>query len=349
MGPRPVRIGIVGAGKNTCEKHIPRLQSIPGVEVVSVCNRTRQSSERVAAQFKIPNVYNHWQALVRAPEADAIVIGAWPYLHCPVTVAALSHGKHVLCEARMAMNLEEARVMLAAAQAKPRLVAQLVPAPFTLGIDPTIRHLEDQGFLGKPLALEVRSSPGAFLEPTAPMHWRQDKALSGLNVMTLGIWYETVMRWFGEARRVTAAGRIFVERRRDAEHRATRAVEIPDHLDVIAEMACGAQAHFQMSAVAGLTPVNEALIWGAEGTLVVRDGKLFGGRRGDSQLAELPRTPDIGDGWKVEAEFIDALRGAGQVERTTFEDGVRYMEFTEAVWRSMEKGRAVDLPLQARK
>jgi hypothetical protein len=30
---------------------------------------------------------------------------------------------------------------------------------------------------------------------------------------------------------------------------------------------------------------------------------------------------------------------------TTFEDGVRYMEFTEAVFRSRQTGQAVSLPL----
>jgi hypothetical protein len=50
-------------------------------------------------------------------------------------------------------------------------------------------------------------------------------------------------------------------------------------------------------------------------------------------------------GWQVEREFIDAIRGHRRVTLTTFEDGVRYMEFTEAVARSMASGAAVALPL----
>jgi len=34
------------------------------------------------------------------------------------------------------------------------------------------------------------------------------------------------------------------------------------------------------------------------------------------------------------------------VRLTTFEDGVRYMEFTEAVSRSSASGKAIPLPLQ---
>ena len=37
-----IRIGIVGAGDNTRVRHIPGLQAQEGVEIVSVCNRSRE-------------------------------------------------------------------------------------------------------------------------------------------------------------------------------------------------------------------------------------------------------------------------------------------------------------------
>jgi predicted dehydrogenase len=54
----PMRIGIVGAGNNTRVRHIPGLKAIPGVEIVSVCNRSRESSQRAADAFHIPKVYD---------------------------------------------------------------------------------------------------------------------------------------------------------------------------------------------------------------------------------------------------------------------------------------------------
>ncbi|HUZ18670.1 MAG TPA: Gfo/Idh/MocA family oxidoreductase, partial [Spirochaetia bacterium] len=105
---KSLRIGIVGAGRNTRSRHIPGLRAIPGVEISAVCNRTRESSERAARELGIPRVYPTWEELVRAEEVDAVVIGTWPYMHCPITVAAIEAGKHVLCEARMAMNGAEA-------------------------------------------------------------------------------------------------------------------------------------------------------------------------------------------------------------------------------------------------
>src|SRR5689334_5419059 len=178
-----IRVGVVGAGGNTVAMHIPKLQAIDGVEIVSVCNRSRESSARVAEQFGIPTIYDQWQDLVAAPDTDAIVIGTWPYLHCRATIAALEAGKHVLCEARMAMNLQEALAMRDAARARPQLVAQVVPAPYTFGVDATVQRLIAEQYLGDVLAVNLRDG-NRFLDRESPIHWRQDADLSGYNVLS---------------------------------------------------------------------------------------------------------------------------------------------------------------------
>src|SRR6516164_5819534 len=99
MAQQPLRVGLVGAGANTRSRHIPGLLALPHVEIVAVCNRRPESTRAVALEYKIPRVYERWEDLVRDDSLDAVVIGAWPYLHCPVTLAALESGKHVLTEA----------------------------------------------------------------------------------------------------------------------------------------------------------------------------------------------------------------------------------------------------------
>lgn len=84
-----IRIGVIGAGNNTRVRHIPGLRAIDGVEVVSVCNRSRESSQRVAEAMAIPQVYDDWRQLIAADDIDAIVIGTWPYMHREMTCAAL--------------------------------------------------------------------------------------------------------------------------------------------------------------------------------------------------------------------------------------------------------------------
>src|SRR4051794_40080026 len=280
-----IRIGIVGAGENTRVMHIPGLRAIDGVELVGVANRSRESSERVAGAFGIPRVFERWEDVVGDPGVDAVVIGTWPNMHAAVTIAALEAGKHVMCEARMARNAGEARAMLAAARARPALVGQVVPAPFTLHADATIRRLLEEGYLGDVVVVDGRDG-NAFLDREAPLAWRQDADISGRNVLYLGIWYESLMRWVGEATRVLARGRVFVPDRRDAEGRR-HAVRVPEHLDVVGDMACGAQLHLQLSAVTGLAGPGFVTLYGSDGTLRVTETDLQGGRRGDPGLAEI--------------------------------------------------------------
>ncbi len=338
-----IRIGIVGAGANTRARHIPALQAIEGVGIVSVCNRTLESTTRVAREFGIPTSYDNWQDLVHATDTDAIVIGTWPDMHAPVTLAALTANKHVLCEARMTTDACLAHAMRDAAVRKSHLIAQLVPAPFSLRVDRTVQRLLAEGYLGELLAIEVHDG-NSFIDPTAPLHWRQDFDVSGYNVMSLGIWYEILLRWVGEATRVSARGKTFTNMRPDANG-VLRAVRVPEHVDATADMACGAIAHLHISSLTGLAGPTAATLYGSTGTLRFTENRLLGGKKGENALQELIIPPDEEGRWRVEEEFINAIRGIESITRTTFDDGVKYMEFTEAAARSMMEGAAVPLPL----
>src|SRR3989442_12755640 len=344
MTNQTIRVGFVGAGANGRKHHIPKLRALPGIELTAVANRTKESGDRIAAEFGVKRVYGDWRELVRASDIDAVCIGTWPNTHCEITRAALESGKHVLCEARMAVDAAEARRMLDASRRTPHLIAQLVPAPNTLEVDSTLQALLAEGYLGEVLAVEIQANQARFVDPHEPLHWRQDAALSGLNVMTMGIWYEALMRWLGAARRVTAMTKIAVSRRKDAGG-AWQEVKLPDHVDILAAMANGAVAHLRFSTVTALAPPSEVWIFGTEGTLRVESDakRLSGGRRGDRALSEIPIPAERRIGWRVEEEFVNAIRGREKVSRTTFEDGVRYMEFTEAVWKSAASGQAAQI------
>lgn len=349
--PDTIRVGVVGAGANTRLHHIPKLKKIEGVEIVSVANRSRASSERVAQEFGIPRVHDKWQDLVSDSGIDAIVIGTWPYMHCPITLAALASGKHVLTEARIAMNAAEARQMLAASRARPKLVTQVVPGPTTFAADPMVMHLIADGYLGELQGMDLRV-PTGFLNRDAPMHWRMDRDYSGMNIMSMGIWYECVSRWVGPATAVAARTRVAVPYRMDKESGERRSISVPDHVEVLAELANGAIARMHWSSVAGLMPGPEVWLYGSEGTLRLeqrgRDNLvLSGGRRDDKAMAPIEIPADKTYRWRVEEEFIGAIRGQEQIRRTSFADAVKYMDFTEAVHISSREGRRVSLPLEA--
>ena len=309
-----------------------------------MCNRSHGSGAKVAEEFGIRDVMTDWRALVERDDLDAVVIGTWPYMHAPISIATLNAGKHVLCEARMAMNLGEARAMLDAASRTDR-VAQIVPSPMMLRWDAVIRQQIDAGVLGEVREIHVRGLGGGGVDAAAPAHWRQRRDLSGINIMNLGIVYESLARYFGHAAAVTAVTRVWNPERLDPDTGAPRATDVPETAQVLAEMASGALAVFQFSAIAAHAGPSRAEVYGSDGTMVLEFGpeNVRAARVGDDGLRDVPLPDGMAGGWRVEEDFVDSIRTGMPVTLTSFEEGVRYMAFTEAVNQSALAGRRIQV------
>lgn len=347
MSNRPIRVGIVGLGANCRLRHVPGLRACEGVEIVAVCNRRAESTAAAAREFSIPRTFERWQDLVADPNIDAVVIGTWPYLHCPITLAVLDAGKHVMTEARMAMSAAEARQMLEASQKRPELVTQIVPSPFGLRAHAIVKELLASRFIGDLREVVVIGCSDALADAATPLGWRQVAELSGVNTLTLGILHETLIRWIPDPIRVMSQATAFTPDRLDPATGMHVRVGTPDSVQVLTEIPGGARGLYHFSGVTRFGPGSQIHLYGSDGSLKYElqpTDRLLGARRGDAALQEIPVPPEKAMGWRVEAEFIDAIRGRGEIEFTDFATGVRYMEFTEAVARSAQSGGAVDLP-----
>jgi predicted dehydrogenase len=277
-----------------------------------------------------------------------VVIGTWPYLHCDITLAALDAGKHVLTEARMAMTAIEAHRMLDASRQHPDLVTQIVPSPLGLRAHRVVKELLADGFIGELREAVILGLNDAVADPSAPLHWRQSAKYSGLNTLALGILHETLVRWIPDPTRVLAQTCLFTPKRKDQETGLLQEIGIPDSVHVMTEIPGGARGIYHLSGAVHFGPGLQIHLYGSEGTLkylLAPEDRLLGARRGDEGLAEIPVPDDKVCKWRVEEEFIAAIRGDGKIEMTDFATGTRYMEFTEAVARSAQSRAAVDLPL----
>jgi predicted dehydrogenase len=349
MANNLIRVGIVGLGGNCRARHVPGLRACPDVEIAAVCNRRCESTTAAAAEFGIPKTFDHWEELVADPQIDAVLIGTWPYLHCPITLAALGAGKHVLVEARMAMNADEARAMLAASRARSELTCQIVPSPLGLRADRVVKRLINSGFLGELREVVVIGTSDVLADARTSLSWRQATALSGLNMLTLGILHETLIRWVADPVRVQAQAHAFTPQRLEPASGMLVRVGSPDSVHVLTVLKGGARGLYHVSGVTRFVPGSQVHLYGSEGTLkyeLAPHDRLWGARRGESELKEIPVSPDEQHGWHVEEEFIAAVRGRRPVEFTDFATGVRYMEFTAAVAASAASGHSVAVGLE---
>ena len=334
-----IRVGIIGAGKIAQNRHLPLLQQVPGVEITHAWSRREETAQTAAQRFNIPNLADRWERIIENRDIDAVVIATPPNLHLPATVAALDAGKHVLCQARMARNLKEALRMLDASR-KTDLVTSLYAAGFGLKGDRVMRRLMGQGYVGDLLEVRVTSLLPAVPEAGA---WLVDPAVVGVNTMMLGILAEVVYRWIDPPVSLIATT-------------GEDLLDVPQSLSIGAELQGGATASFHLSFRVPRGPGSSVEIYGTQGVLdykllvekpggLVEDEELFGMTRGDAGMHRIEMPPEEQRDRTMDAEFIEAIRNGTPVA-PDFAEGVRYMEFCEAVAQSIYEGRRISMPAE---
>lgn len=103
---------------------IPAIRASERGELVAVASRSRAAADAYAAEWRIPQAFGTYDALLSSGEIDAVYISLPNHLHAEWTIRALEHGLHVLCEKPMAVSIEEVDRMLDAARDNGRVLAE---------------------------------------------------------------------------------------------------------------------------------------------------------------------------------------------------------------------------------
>jgi predicted dehydrogenase len=112
-----IRIGIVGTG-GMANAHAGAYQRIRGCKLVAACDIVPKRARDFAKKYGIADVYTDAEEMLDDAPVDAISVVTSDDAHCPVSLAAIRRGKHVLCEKPLAVDYPEARKMAAAAKRK---------------------------------------------------------------------------------------------------------------------------------------------------------------------------------------------------------------------------------------
>jgi len=346
MADQPVRVGFVGAGGIARERHLPGLKKISGVELVIVANRRRETAAKIAEEYGFSHVSDQWRDVVARTDVDAVFIAAPPYLHKDATLAALAAGKHVFCQARMARDYAEAREMYEAAR-RSSLVTMICPPPHAMRGDYLMKKLIGDGYLGDLREVHVHAMADTFADASKPLHWRQDGFISGYNTLNVGMLVEVLHRWVGHFRQVSAQVAYHVPRRRKEGSVQEVPVDVADSLGIVGTLRNGGLAVFHFSGVAYHGGENRIELYGSQGTLIyyISSHRILGARAGERELQPIEIPPDLVREWRAEADFVDAIRTGSPVS-PDFEEGLQYIAFTEAVYRSARTGKAIALPLE---
>ncbi len=153
-----------------------------GAEVVAVADVEPRALTAFSETYRIGGAYTEYTEMLRREEDVEIVdVCTPPWLHAPMTIAALECGKHVLCEKPIASSAAEADAMAAAAKAAGKVLACRQGDTRLAREARTVRELVRSGVLGDIYFLRLISRgltrPGIEYNPEA--RWFLDRAKAG--------------------------------------------------------------------------------------------------------------------------------------------------------------------------
>lgn len=331
----PLRIGIIGAGGIVKQRHLPALKAMPQVRITAVANSSLKSAQAFIDEHT-PDAHAHekWQDVATSDDVDVVWIGAAPWLHCEATLLALGNGKHVFTQARMARDMSEAGQMWEASLRYPELVTAICPAPHGMAGGELVKQLLAEGAIGQLHTVTLNSFNDGWLDAAKPAHWRQRVDISGLQVLTLGIYIEVLHRWLGDITEVQAQSSVVIPQR------GSYTVEVPDVLNVLCTFRNGAKGVLMFSGVAAHAPGDHITLYGTEGTLhydIGSDTIKLGKCGGPQETVSIP--PELHRTWTVEQDFINAILDPNAPRpKPDFIEGLRYMRVVQAVAVAEDSG-----------
>ena len=154
---KDIRFGIIGYG-NQGRTYAAILlgKPLPGVGQVEKpknCKLTSVSDLYGAAsdidQSSDIATYTDWKEMINSKSCDAVILTVPHFLHPEITVYALEHGVHVLCEKPAAVRASDVENMIAAAERHPELTFGMMLNQRTNNIFHTLKEMIDSGELGQ--------------------------------------------------------------------------------------------------------------------------------------------------------------------------------------------------------
>src|SRR5208283_3013330 len=151
---RKVKWGVLGVAKIATEKVIPAMQRAGRCDIAAIASRDRSRAREAASRLGIARAYGSYEAMLADPEIEAVYNPLPNELHVPWTLKAMEAGKAVLCEKPIALNANEARLLIEARERSGRLVAEA----FMVRLHPQwrrARELVQTGAIGAASAIQT--------------------------------------------------------------------------------------------------------------------------------------------------------------------------------------------------
>lgn len=275
---RKVKVGIVGCGviSNT---YISNIQSMFNWLDIKACSALHlENAKRTAEKYGIPKACTT-EELLSDPEIEIVINLTTPKAHTEINRQILRAGKHLYCEKPFAINLKDAKETLDLAKRKGLMVGAAPDTFLGAGLQ-TCRKVIDDGWIGTPIAATANMiSYGMETWHASPEFYYKQ---GGGPMLDMGPYYLTALvSLLGPIDRTACFSKMGYKTRKIYSEplRGKRIeVEVPTTYNGIVEFKNGVTANINMTFDVCMSSLPKLEIYGTEGTLILPDPNLFGGK-----------------------------------------------------------------------
>ena len=317
---------VIGAG-DMGSKHAQHWHAA-GARVVAVCDPDL-SRAQAAADLVGADAVADYRTLLDRADIQAVSVCTPTFLHPSISIDCLNAGKHVLCEKPIALKLEDAERMKAAAETNNCELR----VGFMRRFDPAIAILRDRlNNIGQPVFVSVQISAG--IRPKHAMH--DPKANGGPIIDMLCHHFDMWHDLFGTYPTLAyAKGNSFASNKAELEHLNTKAT---DTAIVVLEFPRGdtASIHISWGLPSGVPASEHYVYTGPDGLLMV-DWNNIKNRIAFYNAEEPLVWHEESDGWQHEiAQFHAELSQTSKRKVASADDGIRALELSLEILATIE-------------
>lgn len=358
-----IRVAVVGG--RFAETHILGFQQCPETEVVAICRRQPDLAKEVCQRYGVRRYHTDFDEMIESKDIDVVSLAVPNHLHHPMALRALDHGKHVVCEKPLALDLEQATEMVARAKETGLIHMtvfnfRFVPAIFRM------KELIEEGEVGSVKYVFFNWLTGGRGNRDSGFSWRHVRAEAGFGALgDTGVHGIDLIQWiFGDLKKVVSHMAVHVPEHKtdEGEYKKT---EVEDACSFLGEMTNGAQVDFHVSSVAPFDRLIRLEVCGDKGFLGAHlvsrgkdyNGRLLGGKGEKSLSKEIPIPKRLQ--WEIEPDgrkvtpvaiffaclaqqMVKAIH-TGQPSSPSFLDGLKAQKVLQALALSWEKREWVEL------
>ena len=206
-----LKIGVIGCGGHG-RGHIGRYAEIPDAELVAVADANPERAREAASEFGVPHPYADYREMLARHPLDIVSLALPPAANRDAALAAFEAGASVLVSKPLAMNLAQAKEMVAAAGRCGKRISLSLQNRFHPEVRALRRFLAD-GRLGR--VYHARLWHGHVMNiPGTPTMYRRSLAGGGVLFHTTVHLLDAVLWVLGNPRPVRASAASYQKLRR---------------------------------------------------------------------------------------------------------------------------------------